>query len=172
MTQTAVFSSVRFGRDETAPQPRRTASPTSLALENLRGIVILIVLAFHGALAYVSFAPPMSGFSSPPYIWRAFPILDQHRFFGFDLFCAWQDVYLMSLMFFLSGLFVWPSLQRKGAFGFIRDRALRLGIPYAFGIAVVIPLAVYPAYRVTAMDPGVASYWHALLGLPFWPNGP
>src|ERR1051326_9160000 len=77
MTQTAVFSSVRFGRDEPAPQPRRTASPTSVALENLRGIVILIVLAFHAALAYVSFAPPLSDFSSPPFTWRAFPILDR-----------------------------------------------------------------------------------------------
>jgi hypothetical protein len=34
---------------------------------------------------------------------------------GFDIFCAFQDVYLMSFMFFMSGLFVWPSLRRKGS---------------------------------------------------------
>lgn len=144
-----------------------------MALYNLRGIVILIVLGFHSVLAYVSWvSPPAVPFDSPPYNWRAFPIVDVQCFFGFDLMCAWQDVYLMSLMFFLSGLFVWPSLQRKGAFSFVRERALRLGVPYAFGIAVVIPIAVYPAYRVTAMDPGIAGYWRALLALPFWPNGP
>ena len=46
---------------------------------------------------------------------RPFPIVDTHRWFGFDLFCAWQDVSLMSLMFFLSGLFVPSSLTRKGS---------------------------------------------------------
>ena len=104
------------------PRPSST-SRSSLALDNLRAVVILIVLAFHSVLAYVEWIPPRSsGFSDPPYGWRAFPIIDAHRWFGFDLFCAWQDVYLMSLMFFLSGLFVWPSLQRKHSFGYARDR--------------------------------------------------
>ena len=151
----------------------RSGSRTSLALANLRGIVILIVLAFHAMLAYLNWIPVSgSGFDSPPYDWRAFPIIDSHRFFGFDLICAWQDVYLMALMFFLSGLFVWPSLARKKGWGFLRDRALRLGLPFVFGIAVVIPAAVYPAYRLTATDPSIAAYWHSLRALPFWPNGP
>jgi surface polysaccharide O-acyltransferase-like enzyme len=146
---------------------------SSLALDNLRGIVILIVLGFHSALAYVSWAAtPKVGFDRPPYNWRAFPIVDSHRFLGFDLFCAWQDVYLMSLMFFLSGLFVWPSLTRKTDLTFVRDRVLRLGVPYVVGIVTVIPLAIYPAFRATAMDASLAAYWRALLALPFWPNGP
>ena len=151
----------------------RSTSRSSLALDNLRAVVILIVLAFHSMLAYLKWIPVTgSGFDTPPYDWRAFPIIDSHRFFGFDLFCAWQDVYLMSLMFFLSGLFVWPSLVRKTDWAFLRDRVLRLGLPFAFGIAVLIPIAVYPAYRLTASDPGVLAYWHSLLALPFWPNGP
>ena len=151
----------------------RYSSRTSLALANLRGIVILIVLAFHSMLAYLDWIPAAgSRFDSPPFNWRAFPIVDSHRFFGFDLICAWQDVYLMSLMFFLSGLFVWPSLVRKKDWAFLRDRVLRLGLPFAFGIAVVIPVAIYPVYRLTAADPSIAAYWHSLLALPFWPNGP
>ncbi len=149
------------------------ASRSSVALDNLRGIVILIVLGFHSTLAYVSWnAARTADFDSPPYNWRAFPIIDSHRFLGFDLFCAWQDVYLMSLMFCLSGLFVWPSLTRRTDWTFVRDRALRLGVPYALGIVTIIPLAVYPAFRVTAMDTSVTAYWQALLALPFWPNGP
>ena len=148
-------------------------SRTSVALANLRAVVILIVLAFHSMLAYVEWSPAAgAGFDRPPYDWRSFPIVDSHRFFGFDLFCAWQDVYLMSLMFFLSGLFVWPSLLRKKDWAFLRDRMLRLGLPYGFGIAVLMPLAIYPAYRVAATDPSVPAYWNALLALPFWPNGP
>ena len=44
----------------------------------------------------------------------AFPIIDSDRSIGLELFCAWQDVFLMTLFFFLSGLFIWPSLKRKG----------------------------------------------------------
>ena len=150
------------------PAPR-----SSLALSNLRAFVILIVLAFHSMLAYVQWtAANTADFDSPPYAWRAFAVVDDQRFFGFDLFCAWQDVYLMSLMFFLSGLFVWPSLTRKNDWAFLRDRLVRLGLPYVFGIAVLMPLATYPSYRITAVDPGLADYWRALMALPFWPNGP
>jgi surface polysaccharide O-acyltransferase-like enzyme len=151
----------------------RSVSRTSLALDNLRAIVILIVLAVHSVLAYLWSTPAVgSDFNQPPYSWRSLPIVDSHRFFGFDLFCAWQDVYLMALLFLLSGLFVWPSLNRKKDLAFLRDRVLRLGLPYVFGIAFLMPLAVYPAYRLTAADPSVVAYWHSLLALPYWPNGP
>lgn len=147
-------------------------SPSSLALDNLRAVVILIVLAFHSVLAYVRWIPlSASGFDEPPYRWRSFPIVDGHRWFGFDLFCAWQDVYLMSLMFLLSGLFVWSSLRRKRNWGFVRDRLFRLGIPYVFGVVVLIPVAVYPAYLVTGADLSLSDYLRQYLALPFLPNG-
>ena len=148
-----------------------TMSRSSLALHNLRAVVILVVLAFHAVLAYVQFIPEhASAFNKPPYMWRSFPIADHHRWFGFDLFCAWQDVYLMALMFLLSGLFVWPSLQRKQSFGFIRDRLRRLGIPYVFGVLVLNPIAFYPAYLNLGGEPSVAAYLREYIGLPFLPN--
>src|SRR5438045_9792508 len=74
---------------------------SSLALDNLRAFVILLVLSFHSVLAYLQFLPAEPfAFDSPPYLWRAFPIVDSHRWLGFDLYCAWQDVFLMSLFFF------------------------------------------------------------------------
>jgi glucan biosynthesis protein C len=75
-------------------------------------------------------------------------------------------------MFFLSALFTWPSLSRKGTLKFLADRFKRLGIPYVFALVVVMPIALYPAYRVTAVDPSLAAYWQHLLALPFVPNGP
>ncbi len=153
--------------------PRLPAmSPSSLALANLRAVVILVVLAFHSVLAYVQFIPVRTAaFDDPPYGWRSFPIVDSHRWFGFDLFCAWQDVYLMSLMFLLSGLFVWTSLTRKQSWGFVRDRLRRLGVPYVFGVLVLIPIAIYPAYLAAGGDPSLAEYWQHYLALPFLPNG-
>ena len=151
----------------------KARSATSLALNNLRGVVILVVVAFHSALAYLGSSPSSPfPFDKPPYQWRAFAIIDSHRWFGFDLFCAWQDVYLMALMFFLSALFTWPSLARKGAPKFLSDRLLRLGAPFVFGVAVVMPIALYPVYCITATDQSVSAYAQHFFALPFWPNGP
>ena len=148
-------------------------SRTSLALSNLRAIVIVIVLAFHSVLAYLASLPAKPfAFDVPPYRWQASPIIDSQRWFGFDLFCAWQDVSLMSLMFFLSGVFVPGSLSRKGGWSFLSDRLLRIGLPLVVVVVVVMPVAYYPAYVVTAADPSVAAFWQHWSALPFWPCGP
>ena len=161
---------------------------TSLALVNLRAIVILIVLAFHSVLPYLAFLPPTPyPFDSAPYQWLAFPIIDSQRWFGFDLFCAWQDVGLMSLMFFLSGLFVPSSLASKGSWKFLSDRLLRIGLPMALAAIFLAPLAYYAAYRTTPSIPPrcllaetgwrcrsgradrngfLASYWPSIFSLP------
>jgi surface polysaccharide O-acyltransferase-like enzyme len=146
---------------------------SSLALNNLRAIVILLVLSFHSVLAYIKFLPPQPfPFDRPPYLWNAFPIVDSQRWLGFDLYCAWQDVFLMSLFFFLSGLFVWPSLRRRGTQTFLLHRVLRLGVPFALVVLFLMPVALYPTYLQTATNPRVAAYWHHWLALPFWPGGP
>lgn len=148
-------------------------SATSLALSNLRAIVILIVLGFHSVMGYLGSLPSEPHrFDAPPYDWQTFPIIDSQRWFGFDLFCAWNDVSLMSLMFFLSGLFVWPSLKRKHTAKFLTDRLLRLGLPMIPAIFVLMPLALYPVYLVSATDPSIAEYWRQFQALPFWPCGP
>jgi glucans biosynthesis protein C len=148
-------------------------SRASVALDNLRAFVIVLVLSFHSVLAYLEFLPrrPLP-FDDPPYLWRAIPIIDSERWFGFDLYCAWQDVFLMSLFFFLSGLFVWPSLRRKGVRTFLYGRVLRLGVPFALVVAFLVPPSLYPTYLQTAGDPSVAGYWRQWLALPFWPCGP
>jgi hypothetical protein len=148
-------------------------SKSSVALRNLRGFVILLVVAFHSVLAYLGSQPHTSApFDSPPYRWIAFPILDSERWFGFDLFCAFLYVYLMHFMFFLSGLFVWSSLGRKGVWKFLSDRFLRLGLPFLIGVYLLMPVAHYPVYRVTAVDPSWAAFWSHWIALPFWPSGP
>lgn len=72
-------------------------SRSSIALVNLRAAVIIIVLAFHSVLPYLASLPTAPyPFDSAPYLWLVFPIVDSQRWFGFDLFCAWQDVGLMT----------------------------------------------------------------------------
>ena len=161
------------GGDAITHTANTRAAQTSLALSNLRAVVILIVVGFHSSLAYLNFLGPKPfAFDAPPYEWRAFPIVDTHRFLGFDIFCAWQDVYLMAFMFFMSALFTWPSLTRKGTAKFLTDRLLRLGVPFVFAVTVVVPLALYPTYRESVADPSVIGYSRHYLALPFLPNGP
>jgi glucans biosynthesis protein C len=148
-------------------------SKSNLAIKNLKGVVIVIVLAFHSVLAYLRFSPTTTfAFDEPPYRWLSIPIVDGERWFGFDLFCAFQDLYLMTLMFFISGLFVWPSLLRKGGRTFLTDRLLRLGLPFCLVVGLLMPLAYYPVYRVSAIDTSFSGYWRHFLALPFWPSGP
>lgn len=156
-----------------AAAPASAALRTSLALDNLRAWVILLVLAFHASLAYLNFLPAHPfAFASPPFEWRAFPIIDPERSVGLELFCAWQDVFLMTLFFFLSGLFVWPSLRRKGVALFVADRMRRIGLPFILFVALLMPVAQYPTYLQSTQVPALGSYVGAFLALPWWPCGP
>jgi glucan biosynthesis protein C len=160
-------------RSSTENASNAGAARTSLAIDNLRAVVILLVLAFHSVLPYLSFLPQRPyAFDLPPFLWRAFPIIDSQRWFGFDLFCAWLDVFLMSFFFLLSGLFTWPSLSRRGAGAFLSDRLLRLGVPFAVVVLLLMPVTQYPTYLQSATDPGIAAYWQHWLALPLWPSGP
>ncbi|MBV9301502.1 MAG: acyltransferase [Acidobacteriaceae bacterium] len=139
----------------------------------LRAFVTILVLAFHSVLAYDTDAPqPPHSLLAQPRLWMAFPVVDPHRWSGFSLFIGFNDIFFMSLMFFLSGLFVWNGLRLKGSQRFLRDRALRLGVPFLIAAAMLAPLAYYPAYLQTSEPHSVISYFHQWLSLGEWPAGP
>ncbi|HEX4229903.1 MAG TPA: acyltransferase [Bryobacteraceae bacterium] len=139
----------------------------------LRGFIVALVVAHHAVLAYHPFAPPPPVSLLPqPRWWQAFPIVDPQRWTGFSLFAGFNDIFFMSLMFFLSGLFVWHSLQAKGSAKFLRGRLLRLGVPFLVAAAIVAPLAYYPTYLQTSGHAGFTGFWHQWLSLGTWPAGP
>src|SRR5262249_10938438 len=148
-------------------------SKTSLALKNLRGVVIILIVVFHSFSAYIASQPASpERFDEPPYTWRAFPITDNERWIGFDLLCAFLFLYLMQLMFFLSGLFVWPSLLRRGWRSFLGRRVFRLGVPFVVGTYLLMPITFYAVYRVTSVDPAWSAFWSHWTALPISPTGP
>jgi hypothetical protein len=63
------------------------------------------------------------------------------------------------------------SLDRKGAASFLRDRVLRLGVPFVIA-ALIAPLAYYPTYLLTGTSTGLAGLWHQWRSLGDWPAGP
>lgn len=146
---------------------------TSQALKNLRGVAAVLVVSFHSSIAYVASQPAVRpGFDAPPYDWLAFPILDPQRWFGFDLWAAFLYLGLMPLMFLLSGIFVCGSLRRKGVRRYLGGRVWRILVPCVLGTFLLMPVAYYPAYAVTAADASWSGYWQHYLALPFWPCGP
>ncbi|HMK73678.1 MAG TPA: acyltransferase, partial [Myxococcaceae bacterium] len=100
------------------------------------------------------------------------PVVDTHRWPGIDLFVGFNDIFFMSLMFLVSGLFVWPSLERKGAGRFLGDRLRRLGIPFLVSAAFLAPLAYFPSYLQAGGTGGVSGFWQIWRGLPSWSAGP
>jgi len=77
----------------------------------------------------------------------------------------------MALFFFLSGLFVWPSLQRRTPAEFLRERLLRLGLPFAVAALFLMPLAYY-AMETGKPGASLVSYWWTTVTAGPWPSGP
>jgi peptidoglycan/LPS O-acetylase OafA/YrhL len=162
---------------QAAPTIPTTLTPSTekynYAIGYLRAFVVALVIAHHTALAYHPFAPPVpTSLAAQPRWWEAFPIVDTHRWSGFSLFVGFNDVFFMSLMFFLSGLFVWNGLQRKGSAKYLRNRLLRLGLPFVVAAALLAPLAYYPTYLQISGHAGFAGFWHQWIALGQWPAGP
>lgn len=143
------------------------------AIGYLRAFIVALVVAHHAALAYYPYAPaPPTSLIPEPHWWTAFPIVDANRWSGAALLVGFNDIFFMSLMFFLSGLFVWQGLTQKGAAAFLRGRLLRLGVPFLVAAGVVAPLAYYPTYLQIAGRSDIADYWHQWRALGNWPAGP
>jgi peptidoglycan/LPS O-acetylase OafA/YrhL len=139
----------------------------------LRASLVALVVAHHASLGYHTFAPPAAAsLMAEPRWWPAFPVADTARWVGFDLLVGLNDTFLISLFFFLSGLFVWKGLERKGGGEFLRDRLRRLGVPFLVAAATLAPLAYYPAYLRTPGEHSFAGFREQWLALGQWPAGP
>ena len=142
-----------------------------LPLGYLRTFLTLLVVAHHALLAYHPYAPPPAGsLLTEPRLWMVFPIVDAARWHGVESFIGFNDVFFMSLMFLVSGVFAWSSLQRRGAGAFLRERVMRLGVPFVIAASVLAPLAYYPTWLQMGKPGG--SFWREWLALGEWPAGP
>jgi peptidoglycan/LPS O-acetylase OafA/YrhL len=152
-----------------APFPSSARPDYNASIGYLRAFVRLLVFAFHSVLAYYPGPFPFS----KPLLRMAVPVLDSKHFAGARILVAFNEISAMSLMFFLSGLFLWPSLTKKGAAGFLRERTVRLGFPFLASAGLVAAIAYYPEYLLA--NPGhasIADYGRTWLTLGRWMSGP
>jgi acyltransferase-like protein len=76
------------------------------------------------------------------------------------------------MFFFLSGLFVWPGLGRKAPHVFVRDRLIRLGLPFAVAAFTIIPIAYYAIELRQHPETSFATFWWKTVTVGPWPSGP
>lgn len=144
----------------------------NVAFDYLRSFGVLLVLLHHAVLAYVTF-----GVLNPYDFMQTFsPVVDGAKWVGFDRIALLNDTFFMPLLFFVSGLFVWTSLQRRGVLGFLYTRFLRLGLPFVVGLLVIIPVAFYPTVLenglVYGVSKGFGTFWLDYVKAGFNPPGP
>src|SRR6201989_1178158 len=107
---------------EAAPK----AKTRNAALDRTRTFLTLVVLLHHAVIPYTHFGHT-----------------DPKSWIGFDCIVLATDSFFMAMFFFLSGLFVWPSLRHKSPGSFFVDRLLRLGLPFVIAAFTIIPIAYY-----------------------------
>ena len=148
------------------------ASGRKVAFDYLRAFVITLVLLVHAALAYTT-----SAFINPQNpMANSNPVVNAQRWMGFDLIVAFGETFFMPLLFFVSGLFVWQSVARKGVRRYFEDRLKRLGLPFVIGVLFLIPLAYYPAQLqaglMTGNETGYGLFWLGMVRSGFGTAGP
>ena len=110
-------------------------------IDYLRGINILLTLVFHSFIAYSPFIQSLSLDTVPiPYVDRNTQIELA------DLMVLLRPMFSMQLMFFISGLFAWRGLEKRGSKGYIRERFKRLMLPLAGASLVLMPITYLPGY--------------------------
>ncbi len=117
-------------------------------LDNVRSLMIVLVVMHHAAAAYTAVAPHWG--------------VHDTTTVAADVIRELFDVFMMPVLFFAAGYFVLPSLEKKGAWAFLKERARRLLVPWVLAVLIVLPLALYdqPAKPITPFR----SYWLSYLG--------
>jgi Acyltransferase family len=136
---------------ETAPR----AKARNAALDRARTFLTLVVVLHHSVIPYTYFGHT-----------------DPKSWVGFDCVVLATDSFFMAMFFFLSGLFVWPGIARKAPQVFLRDRLLRLGLPFVIAAFTIIPIAYYALELQQHHEETFSAFWWKTVTDGPWPSGP
>lgn len=139
-----------------AVETKPVSNTRNLAFDRARSFIVLMVLLHHSVIPYTYYGHT-----------------DGQWFLFFDALVTFNDSYFMAAMFLLSGLFVWPSLKRKSVSNFLRGRWSRLGLPFAVGVTILMPIAYYAVeVRKSGPGSGFVVYWWKTVTVGPWESGP
>jgi surface polysaccharide O-acyltransferase-like enzyme len=120
-------------------------------LDNIRSTVIVFVVVFHALLPYVPNCPWWYVVDPPAVPWGLYAII-------------LLEPILMPVLFFISGLLVWPSYARKGPPRFLIDKLRRLMAPFLLCTLFFSPIMPFIRHWGRAAENGAEplGFW------PFW----
>lgn len=116
-------------------------------LDNLRAVAVLAVVLLHTSICYMVAAP------------KWWYVVDPDVSLVFTVIVLVVDVPIMSAMFLVAGYFAIPSLRRRGAGGFVREKLIRLGAPWVFGVVVLAPAVTYLSYVSRGISMPYLQFW-------------
>ncbi len=116
-------------------------------LDNLRAFAILLVIILHASMSYMAYAP------------KWWYVVDTQQSIIFTKMVLLIDVPVMLVMFFLAGYFACPSLAKKGAPLFCKDKFIRVGVPWIIGVLL---LAAPTTYMIFYSRHIPVSFWQFL----------
>ena len=102
-------------------------SERNRGVDLLRFIMIVCVVAMHGAMSFMQHVPPW---------WY---VIDPRQSLGFTFFVVIIDTFPMAVLFFLAGYFTPASLAAKGPALFIQSKVQRLALPWLLGVVFIGP---------------------------------
>lgn len=115
-------------------QTPASGSPRSAWIDNVRTMMIVLVLNMHACVTYSHVGGWYIKEQPEPNLAVKIPFL------------FWQghlQAFFMGLLFFLAGVFAHRSLTRRGSRGFLKERVVRLGFPALLYMLLIHPFMIY-----------------------------
>ena len=129
--------------------------------DTLRFLMVFLVIALHSAMTYMEYGVPW---------WY---VIDDHKNLFFTYFVVLFDSFPMSVLFFLAGYFAYSSYYKNGLVIFLKDKALRLGVPWLLGVILVAPLLARSSFIALGYPPpGMFSFVTQYFLGPLYQQGP
>jgi hypothetical protein len=147
------------------PFPPDAAPARRLAfIDNLRWSAISMEVVMHAAVTYSPFGS---------WYVREHPPLGLGAMAAFATYQSFQHAVSMGLLFGIAGSFAAGAVVRRGPARFLRERAVRLGVPLLLYVVLIGPLTEYYVAG-NWRGPGFAAAWwrHATSGELLSESGP
>ena len=142
---------------------RATDNKRVAPIDNLRAILVAWVIAGHAFLGYTA----IGGW---PYDEVTEAFLPRQLELVLTTTIGPTALFVIGTFFFLSGLLATGSIARHGPARFIRQRLIRLGLPWLLFTLLIWPLLMWAAYRAAGYP---LPIWEALQARqPFLDSGP
>jgi len=118
-------------------------------MDNLRALAMLTGVVFHAALAY---SPIMAE------VWLT---ADKHNSAVVDWVVWFSHMFRMPLFFLIAGFFAHYMVLRRGSWGFLKNRLLRIALPFVIFLPLVLSSIValsYAAYHQQKIHTPLLEY--------------